>query len=213
LTQAVNVLKGFYQKNVIEMEKEAAATFVQISQEPAKMEGVYDEEPSNLEASLSGDLGIGDHEAPPAGFSSYKNQGGNTGVIAMITQIIQDAKAMEAETIRDEQEAQRSYEDLVKETNDNINQRNREIVGATGVKAQTEQDLSNCDRDLESTTQQIKQLVNENADLHKSCDYVMKNFDIRQEAMGEEVEALRQAKAILSGADFQKSMAGFLQAN
>ena len=36
--------------------------------------------------------------------------------------------------------------------------------------------------------------------LHTSCDYVMKNFGIRQNARAEEVEALQQAKQILSGA-------------
>merc|ERR1711966_376913 len=41
-----------------------------------------------------------------------------------------------------------------------------------------------------------------NADLHKSCDFTLNNFDIRQEARDQEVEALRQAKAILSGAKF-----------
>jgi len=34
----------------------------------------------------------------------------------------------------------------------------------------------------------------------------MKNFEIRQTARDEEVEALRQAKAILSGADFQAAL-------
>ena len=43
---------------------------------------------------------------------------------------------------------------------------------------------------------------NEEADLHKSCDFTIKNFDIRQSARDQEVEALRQAKAILSGAKF-----------
>ena len=47
-----------------------------------------------------------------------------------------------------------------------------------------------------------QQLMNENADLHKSCDFTLKNFDIRQTARDQEVEALRQAKAILSGAKF-----------
>lgn len=49
----------------------------------------------------------------------------------------------------------------------------------------------------------LEQLANEGADLHKSCDFVVKNFDIRQEARSQEVEALKQAKAILSGAKFQ----------
>merc|ERR1719161_3056035 len=49
----------------------------------------------------------------------------------------------------------------------------------------------------------LEQLANSAADLHKSCDFVIKNFDIRQEARDQEIEALKQAKAILSGAKFE----------
>jgi len=38
-----------------------------------------------------------------------------------------------------------------------------------------------------------------NAELHNSCDFVVANFDARQAARTAEIEALRQAKAILSG--------------
>jgi hypothetical protein len=44
--------------------------------------------------------------------------------------------------------------------------------------------------------------VNQAVDLHKACDFILQNFDIRQEARDQEIEALAQAKAILSGADF-----------
>jgi len=40
------------------------------------------------------------------------------------------------------------------------------------------------------------------------CDFVVKNFEIRQTARDEEVEALRQAKAILSGAKFEAFLQG-----
>ena len=43
---------------------------------------------------------------PPAGFKSYENNAAGGGVIAMITAIINDAKAMEAEAIHDEEDAQ-----------------------------------------------------------------------------------------------------------
>jgi len=49
---------------------------------------------------------------------------------------------------------------------------------------------------------ETEQLSNYNAELHQSCDFVVKNFELRQTARDEEVEALRQAKAILSGANF-----------
>jgi hypothetical protein len=39
------------------------------------------------------------------------------------------------------------------------------------------------------------------ADLHKSCDFVLKNFAARQEARANEMDALAEAIAVLSGAD------------
>lgn len=37
-----------------------------------------------------------------------------------------------------------------------------------------------------------------------ACDFVLNNFEVRQSARDEEVEALRQAKATLSGAKFEE---------
>ena len=57
---------------------------------------------------------------------------------------------------------------------------------------------------LENTMVELEQLSTYNAELHQSCDYVLKNFDVRQTARSEEMEALKQAKAILSGAKFEE---------
>jgi len=55
---------------------------------------------------------------------------------------------------------------------------------------------------------ELEQLSNYKAELHQSCGFVVKNFEIRQTARDEEVEALRQAKAILSGAKFEAFLQG-----
>ena len=55
----------------------------------------------------------------------------------------------------------------------------------------------------------LEQLSNEKADFHGSCDFVLKNFEIRQTARDEEIEALKQAKAILSGAKFSEFLQQF----
>merc|ERR1719221_1455380 len=65
---------------------------------------------------------------PPAGFETYKNNAASGGVMGLLQQIIGDAKAMEAETIRSEEDAQKSYEDFVKETNGSIEAKSKEIV-------------------------------------------------------------------------------------
>merc|ERR1719291_737033 len=38
--------------------------------------------------------------------------------------------------------------------------------------------------------------------LHAECDWLMQNFDMRNEARAGEVDSLQKAKAILSGADY-----------
>merc|ERR550532_411898 len=141
---------------------------------------------------------------PPPGFEAYKNNAANGGVVSMIQQIISDAKAMEAEAIRSEEDAQKAYEDFVKETNNSIEAKSRDIVNKSKQKAKAEEELVEAKQDKAAVLLELENLSNYNAELHQSCDFVMKNFDLRQTARDEEVEALRQAKAILSGAKFEE---------
>jgi len=139
---------------------------------------------------------------PPPGFEAYKKNAAAPGVIGMIQQIITDAKAMEAETIRDEEDAQKAYEDFVKDTNASIEAKTRDIVNKSEVKAKAEGELVETKEDKEAVLLELEQLSNYNAQLEQSCRFVLKNFEIRQTARDEEVEALKQAKAILSGSKF-----------
>merc|ERR1719238_2514061 len=126
----------------------------------------------------------------------------------MIQQIINDAKAMEAEAIRSEEDAQKAYEDFVKETNASIEAKSKDMVNKKETKAKAEAALAEAQENLESVNLELEQLGNYKAELHTSCDFVMKNFEIRQTARDEEIEALKQAKAILSGAKFEAFLQG-----
>jgi len=145
---------------------------------------------------------------PPPGFEAYKKNAASGGVMGMIQQIINDAKAMEAEVIRSEEDAQKAYEEFVKDTNASIEEKSKDIVNKSESRAKAETDLVEAKENKEATMLELEQLANYKAELHSSCDFVMKNFEIRQTARDEEVEALKQAKAILSGAKFE----AFLQA-
>jgi len=140
---------------------------------------------------------------PPPGFEAYKKNAAAGGVMGMIQQIINDAKAMEAETIRSEEDAQKAYEDFVKDTNNSIEEKSKDIVNKSESKAKAEADLVEAKENKEAVMLELEQLANYKAELHSSCDFVMKNFEIRQTARDEEIEALKQAKAILSGAKFE----------
>merc|ERR1719409_1640527 len=137
---------------------------------------------------------------PPPGFKAYKKNAAAGGVMGMIQQIIDDAKAMKAETIRAEEDAQKAYEDFVKETNASIEAKSKDIVNKSEEKAQA--DLVETEEAHEAVMLELEQLSNYKGQLHESCDFVLKNFDVRQTARDEEIEALKQAKAILSGAKF-----------
>jgi DNA repair exonuclease SbcCD ATPase subunit len=140
---------------------------------------------------------------PPPGFEAYKKNAASGGVMGMIQQIINDAKAMEAEAIRSEEDAQKAYESLVKDTNNSIDQKSKDIVNKSESKAKAEADRVEAKENKEAVMLELEQLANYKAELHSSCDFVMKNFEIRQTARDEEIEALKQAKAILSGAKFE----------
>jgi len=144
---------------------------------------------------------------PPPGFKEYKKNPQSSGVMAMITQIIEDSKAMEAEAIKAEGSAQSAYEAFVKETNASIEAKSKDIANKSESKAKAEDYLVQSQTELDSVNTNLDELSAYNSELHASCDYILKNFDIRQTARDEEVEALKQAKAILSGAD----MEAFLQ--
>merc|ERR1719261_2188172 len=141
-------------------------------------------------------------QAPPPGFKSYEKNAASGGVMGMMQGIIDDAKAMEAEAIRGEEDSQKAYEDFVKDTNTSIEAKTKDIVSKTEMKAKAEGEKVEAETEHESVMGEIEQLMNENADLHKSCDFTLKNFELRQTARDDEIEALKQALAMFSGASF-----------
>jgi len=139
---------------------------------------------------------------PPPGFKEYKKSGAAGGVMGMIQEIINDAKKMEADATRAEAEGQAAYEELVKDTNSSIEEKTKSQVNKTEERAKAEENLQQAITDKEAALLELEELSNYNAELHQNCDFIMKNFEIRQTARDEEIEALKQAKSILSGAKF-----------
>jgi len=139
-------------------------------------------------------------QTPPVAQKEYSKSAGASGVMSMIEKLILDTKDITAESKKSEGEAQAAYEALVADTNAEIADLTREVTSKTKAKAQAKKDLSATNSDTADAVAEIESLGKYNADLHGECDYVMKNFDIRQNARAQEVEALQQAKQILNGA-------------
>jgi len=143
-----------------------------------------------------------DGQAPPPGFKKYEKSSASGGVMGMMQSIIDEAKAMEAEAIRGEEDAQKAYEEFVQDTNASIEEKSKDSVNKSEMKAKAESDKVEAETQHEAVMGELEQLANENADLHKSCDFTLKNFELRQSARDDEIEALKQANAMFSGASF-----------
>ena len=118
----------------------------------------------------------------------------------MIEMIIEEAERNAEEAIADEQQAQSAYASFVEETNKTLDLAEKDINAKTEAKAKADADLEATNGDLKNTNADLMSLKKMNSQLHGDCDYLLKNFDVRQEARAGEIEAIQQAKAILSGA-------------
>merc|ERR1719217_103474 len=136
----------------------------------------------------------------PARFAKKEKHGGGSKVIAMLTECMNDSKATENENIVAEQDAQVAYESFMTDSNDSIAQKMEEIVNKSEKLAKAQEEKVQAESDHKATVAAIVTLSDENGDFHKSCDFILKNFDLRQKARTAEIDALNQAKAILSGA-------------
>jgi len=145
----------------------------------------------------------GTHTDPGNGPAAFKdnaeqNSGGNR-VIAMLDEVMADSKKTEDEAIASENDSQQAYENFMKDSNKSLEQNLKSIANMQASKAKAEESLSTSKSDLMSTVQTLSDLNDVAADLHKSCDYILNNFDARQAARAAEIDAMNEAKAILSG--------------
>jgi len=144
--------------------------------------------------------------APPPKPSSagYSKSAGSSGVMTLIQMIIEDAQRTEQELSGTEQKAQEAYGSFVQDAKasieadrKSIEQKTAKVAEAKGEKSETEAAQLANDEELATLTDLLKTH-------HLECDYLLKYFDIRQQARQEEMDSIKDAKAILSGADFGK---------
>jgi len=139
---------------------------------------------------------------PPAGFKAYKQDEGAGGVLSLINKIIEESSTLEKEALTAEQSSQTDYSRFVADSKKSIDTANRSISAKADEKAELEGSIIQDTEDRQGNLANLEALGTMNGQLHLSCDYVLNNFEARQEARGQELDALAQAKAILSGADF-----------
>merc|ERR1719160_2252258 len=139
----------------------------------------------------------------PGSFTTYKKNESAGGVLAMIEKVVDDSKALEAEAITGEQDAQTAYETFISDSNASLDAMSKQIAQKTEESGTTDASLVTAQEDLKSAVTDIESLEGINKQLHWDCDFMLQNFDVRQTALDQEVEALESSIAMLSGANFR----------
>merc|ERR1719453_226356 len=152
---------------------------------------------------------------PPETWGAYsKNSEQGNGVIAMMDNLIKDLSTEMTEMEENEKDAQEEYEEFMADAAEKRTADSKSINQKEMTKAETESSLQQNEQDQDNTMKALfanHQLI---ANLHAECDWLIKYFDVRKEARAGEIDALKKAKAVLSGADYsflQTKMNTFLR--
>merc|ERR1719247_2583447 len=80
----------------------------------------------------------------------------------------------------------------------------KSIADKEATKADLEAKLVTDKDTAASNAEELANVQTAISDLHGTCDFIVQNYDLRKEARTNEIDALKNAKAVLSGADFRR---------
>jgi len=126
----------------------------------------------------------------------------SAGVIGMMDTIIKDLGDAMKEAEYAEKTAQKDYAELMSDSQETRAGDAKSLTGKETAKATTEEELTMAKETRSATAIDLKQVQTLIGDLHASCDFILQNFDLRKEARTNEIEGLKNAKAVLAGASF-----------
>jgi len=180
---AVNRLNKFYNPKLYKAPETtpAPASFVQIRAHNNK-----DAPPPAPEA--------------PGAYSKKTEESG--GVVAMINLLVKDLDKEMTEAETSEEDAQKDYEELMKDSAEKRTGASKSLTEKQATKAALEAALESHKEEKASTEKELQATVMYIQSLHADCDWLLQYFDMRKDARSSEVDALGKAKAVLSGADF-----------
>merc|ERR1719469_654381 len=76
------------------------------------------------------------------------------------------------------------------------------VADKSKAKSETQADLEANTEEKGATTKTLMATLEHIQALHAECDWLLQYFQVRKEARAGEVESLKTAKSVLSGADF-----------
>merc|ERR1712176_388529 len=106
------------------------------------------------------------------------------------------------EASTDEKNSQADYEQMMKDSAEKRTTDSEAVSEKASTKADTESELQATTEHHADQTKELMATEKYIAGLHAECDWLLQYFDARKEARTGEIDSLKKAKAVLSGADY-----------
>jgi len=140
---------------------------------------------------------------PPAAVEAYgKKSQESGGVIALMDLIVKDLDKEMLEAQLSEKNSQEDYVIFMKDASEKRAEDSKTLSNKEGVLADTNARLleaKDAKGNSENNLMAVHQYI---GNMHADCDWLIKYFDMRAEARNNEIDAMHQAKNILSGASY-----------
>merc|ERR1719293_391810 len=101
-----------------------------------------------------------------------------------------------------EKDAQADYQQAMADAAEKRSTDTQTLADKQKAKAETEASLEANSEEKGATTKTLMATLEHIQSLHAECDWLLQYFEVRKEARAGEVESLKTAKSVLSGADF-----------
>merc|ERR1712166_629417 len=98
--------------------------------------------------------------------------------------------------------AQEDYETAMSDAQEKRAGDSKTLADKSKAKAQLGADLEANGEEKGATTKTLMATLEHIQSLHAECDWLLQYYQVRKEARAGEVESLKTAKSVLSGADF-----------
>merc|ERR1719353_55138 len=154
---------------------------------------------------------VSEDQAPDATFSSKDaHSGAQGGIVALLTQIKENLEIEIGVSTKAEAKATMEYEKLKADADATIKSYEEQVVALDAAISDTDAEITSLTETKEDVEGEHKTTVEYLAKIEPNCEWIKAAFTKRAELRTKEADGLREAKAILAGAEGGEF--GFLQA-
>merc|ERR1719387_2227460 len=135
----------------------------------------------------------------------HKQESG--GIVALMMKLKEEITADMAEAETEEKFSAKDYTRVMKEAKDTHAQDTKSLTTQKNMKAELEVKLTEAKEARTTTMKELENINSYMVQLHTECDFLIRNFEAREEARIQEAVGLKSAESVLTGEEAPSSEA------